>query len=593
MRTFPKLLSSQYAFDMAAVILEGFDKHYRIFREASHNARQNFETQNWRGISDLIRGRIDYYDERVRECILVLEEEFDAVNLDKDIWQQVKLHYIGLLTSHHQPELAETFFNSIITRVLNHNYYHNDFIFLRPTISTEYIENDEVRSQPTYQAYYPKSRDDLKETFNDIVVSHQLSIPFGNLRKNLDALILAVNEKLGSYAINVNFQIHVLTSLFFRNKMAYIIGRIINGDITIPMVIAIHINQRQLLEIDAILLNKEELSVLFSFTYSYFLVEMEVPSAYVTFLRSLMPRKPRQEIYTSLGLQKHGKNLFYRDFLHHLHHSTDQFRIAPGIKGLVMLVFDLPSYPYVFKIIKDYFPPPKETSRELIKSKYVLVKQHDRVGRMADTLEFSNIAFPLDRFEPTLLAELEKHCPSLLSYSTNSMGEREMMISHMYIERRMVPLNIVLQNGSDDEVEKSLIEYGNAIKELIAANIFPGDMLFKNFGLTRHGRVVFYDYDEIEYFTDCRIRTIPQARTEEEELSAEVWYHVGPKDIFPESYGTFLLGDARVKKYLLKHHADFFETQTWLNYQNQLKNGYTADHFGYPHHLRFQHRYPS
>lgn len=593
MRTFPKLLSSQYAFDMAAVILEGFDKHYRIFREASHNARQNFETQNWRGISDLIRGRIDYYDERVRECILVLEEEFDAVNLDKDIWQQVKLHYIGLLTYHHQPELAETFFNSIITRVLNHNYYHNDFIFLRPTISTEYIENDEVRSQPTYQAYYPKSREDFKETFNAIVISHQLTIPFGDLSKNLDALILAVDEKLGSYAINVNFQIHVLTSLFFRNKMAYIIGRIINGDITIPMVIAIHINQRQLLEIDAILLNKEELSVLFSFTYSYFLVEMEVPSAYVTFLRSLMPRKPRQEIYTSLGLQKHGKNLFYRDFLHHLHHSTDQFRIAPGIKGLVMLVFDLPSYPYVFKIIKDYFPPPKETSRELIKSKYVLVKQHDRVGRMADTLEFSNIAFPLDRFEPSLLAELEKHCPSLLSYSTNGIGEREMMISHMYIERRMVPLNIVLQNGSDDEVEKSLIEYGNAIKELIAANIFPGDMLFKNFGLTRHGRVVFYDYDEIEYFTDCRIRTIPQARTEEEELSAEVWYHVGPKDIFPESYGTFLLGDARVKKYLLKHHADFFETQTWLNYQNQLKNGYTADHFGYPHHLRFQHRYPS
>jgi len=593
MSNFPKLLSSQYAYDMAQVILEGFDKHYRIFREASFNAKKNFESQNWQGIRDLIKGRIDYYAERVSECIIVLDEEFDASNLDIEIWQQVKLHYIGLLTHHHQPELAETFFNSIITRVLNHTYYHNDFIFLRPTISTEYIENDEIRSKPTYKAHYPKTREDLKSTFSAIVTSYDLEVPFDHLDRNLDAMILAVDEKLGAYEIRVNFQIHVLTSLFFRNKMAYIVGRIINGEFAIPMVIALHINQKGLLEIDTILLNKEEVTILFSFTYSYFLVEMEVPSAYVTFLRTLMTRKPRQEIYTSLGLQKHGKNLFYRDFLHHLNHSTDQFRIAPGIKGLVMLVFDLPSYPYVFKLIKDYFPPPKETTRELIMSKYQLVKQHDRVGRMADSLEFSNIALPLDRFEPELLAELEKHCKSLLSYIENDAGEKELMISHLYIERRMTPLNIMLQTGTEEQVEKGLIEYGNAIKELIAANIFPGDMLYKNFGLTRHGRVVFYDYDEIEYFTDCNIRNIPQARTEEEEMSGETWYHVGPKDIFPESYGTFLLGDPRVRQYFMKHHADFFDPQTWRNFQNLLKDGRTPDHFGYPEQLRFKHRYPS
>ena len=576
---------------MAQVILEGFEKHYRIFREASLQAKEYFESQDWKGIQELIKGRIDYYDDRVRECVIALEEEFDAINLNSDIWQQVKLHYIGLLTNHHQPELAETFFNSIITRVLNHTYYHNDFIFLRPTISTEYIENDEIRSKPTYKAHYPKDHADFKDTFYEIVTSYELKVPFENIDKDLDDLIRAVDEKLTGYEIRTNFQIHVLTSLFFRNKMAYIVGRIINGDVTIPMVIALHINERNYLEIDTILLNKEEITILFSFTYSYFLVEMEVPSAYVTFLRSLMTRKPRQEIYTSLGLQKHGKNLFYRDFLHHLNHSTDQFRIAPGIKGLVMLVFDLPSYPYVFKMIKDYFPPPKETTRELIKSKYQLVKQHDRVGRMADTLEFANIALPLDRFDSELLAELEKHCKSLLSYTENDAGEKEVTISHLYIERRMIPLNIMLQNGSDDEVEKGLIEYGNAIKELIAANIFPGDMLYKNFGLTRHGRVVFYDYDEIEYFTDCNIRKIPQARTEEEEMSGETWYHVGPKDIFPESYGTFLLGDTRVKKYFLKHHADFFDPNTWLYFQNLLKAGHTPDHFGYPEHFRFKHRY--
>jgi len=593
MTNFPKLLSSQYAYDMAQVILDGFNKHYRIFREASREAKDYFEAKQWNGIRELIKGRIDYYDERVKECIFNLEEEFDAVNLHIDVWQQVKLHYIGLLTYHHQPELAETFFNSVITRVLNHSYFQNDFIFLRPTISTEYIENDEIRSKPTYRAHYPKGRGDFKKTFREIITSYEIQVPFNHLDKDLNNLIQALDEKLDTYEINVNFQIHVLTSVFFRNKMAYIVGRIINGDVTIPMIIAMFINDEERLEVDTILLNKEEISILFSFTYSYFLVEMEVPSAYVTFLRTLMPRKPRQEIYTALGLQKHGKNLFYRDFSHHLNHSTDQFRIAPGIKGLVMLVFDLPSYPYVFKLIKDYFPPPKETTRELIKSKYQLVKQHDRVGRMADNLEFSNIALPFARFEPELIAELEKHCKSLLTYSENEFGEKELLISHMYIERRMTPLNIMLQNGSDEEVEHSIIEYGCAIKELIAANIFPGDMLYKNFGVTRHGRVVFYDYDEIEYFTECNIRKIPQARTEEEEMSGETWYHVGPKDIFPESYGTFLLGDTRVKHYLMKHHADFFEPQMWLNYQQLLKDGQIPDHFGYSNQLRFTYRYPS
>jgi isocitrate dehydrogenase kinase/phosphatase len=591
MSKFPKLLSSQHAYDMAQVIVDGFDRHYRIFREASRDAKIDFELQNWSGIRDLIKGRIDYYDERVKECLLVLEEEFDATVLHVDIWQQVKLHYIGLLTNHHQPELAETFFNSVITRVLNNTYFHNDFVFIRPTISTEYIENDEILSHPTYHAYYPKDRADFKPCFHSIITSFSLEAPFKNLNRDIEYLIQALDEKIGSYEILVNFQIHVLTSVFFRNKMAYIVGRIINGDSTIPMIIAIHFNPEKHLEVDAVLFHPDEVAILFSFTYSYFLVEMEVPSAYVTFLRTIMPGKPRQEIYTALGLQKHGKSLFYRDFLHHLNHSRDQFRIAPGIKGLVMLVFDLPSYPYVFKMIKDYFPPPKETTRESIQSKYQLVKQHDRVGRMADTLEFVNIAFPLDRFDPDLLVELEKHCHSLISYGENDLGEKEIMISHMYIERRMMPLNIMLQTGTDEEVEQGLLEYGNAIKELIAANIFPGDMLYKNFGLTRHGRVVFYDYDEIEYFTDCNIRNIPEARTEEEEMSGEVWYHVGPKDIFPESYGTFLLGDERVRKYLLKHHADFFDPQMWIGYQQLLREGIIPDHFGYSHHLRFINRF--
>ena len=161
------------------------------------------------------------------------------------------------------------------------------------------------------------------------------------------------------------------------------------ADSVVPFAVPMRHAQPGLLALDAVLLTREQLLIIFSFAHSYFLVDMEVPSAYVQFLRSIMQGKPKAEIYTSVGLQKQGKNLFYRDLLHHLSHSSDQFIIAPGIKGLVMLVFTLPSFPYVFKMIKDYFPPPKDTTREKIQDKYLLVKRHDRLGRMADTLEYS------------------------------------------------------------------------------------------------------------------------------------------------------------------------------------------------------------
>jgi isocitrate dehydrogenase kinase/phosphatase len=312
------------------------------------------------------------------------------------------------------------------------------------------------------------------------------------------------------------------------------------------------------------------------------MVDMEVPSAYVQFLRSLMPRKPRAEIYNALGLQKHGKNLFYRDFLAHLRHSSDKFRIAPGIKGMVMLVFDLPSFPYVFKVIKDFYPPQKDTTRELIQSKYLVVKQHDRVGRMADTLEYSNVAFPRQRFEPELVAELKHFCPSLLEEDGDML-----VIKHLYIERRMIPLNIYLQEATPQQVQHAVVEYGNAIKDLVAANIFPGDMLWKNFGVTRHGKVVFYDYDEIEYLTDCNFRKVPAPRTEEEEMSGEVWYTVGPKDVFPETFGPFLLGNAQVREVFMAHHADLLDAAFWQGCKDRIKAGHVHDVFPYEPAKRF------
>ncbi|MCC8397426.1 bifunctional isocitrate dehydrogenase kinase/phosphatase [Paraburkholderia sp. MMS20-SJTR3] len=586
MNHFPKLLSSQIGFDVAQTMLEGFDRHYRVFRDAAIRAKTLFETGDWHGLQRLARERITSYDERVKECVVRLEDEYDAENIDSEVWQQIKLHYIGLLTSHRQPECAETFFNSVCCKILHRSYFNNDFIFVRPAISTEYIENDEPAAKPTYRAYYPGT-DGLAATLERIVTNFQLDAPFEDLTRDVGCVVQSIHDAFGVFDEAPNFQIHVLSSLFFRNKAAHIVGRIINGDALLPFAVPLRHVRPGVLALDTVLLRREQLLIIFSFSHSYFLVDMEVPSAYVQFLGTIMPGKPKAEIYTSLGLQKQGKNLFYRDLLHHLSHSSDRFIVAPGIKGLVMLVFTLPSFPYVFKVIKDNFPPPKETTREKIQEKYQLVKRHDRLGRMADTLEYSSVALPLSRLDDALLRELKKEVPSLLEYDGDNL-----VIRHLYIERRMVPLNLFLQNGNDADVEHGIKEYGNAVKELIQANIFPGDMLYKNFGVTRHGRVVFYDYDEIEYLTDCNVRAVPPPRNEEDEMSGEPWYAVGPHDIFPETYGTFLLGDPRVRRSFMQHHADFFEPALWQTHKDHLLKGELPDFFPYDQSVRFCVRYP-
>ncbi|MBT9467389.1 bifunctional isocitrate dehydrogenase kinase/phosphatase [Hydrogenophaga sp.] len=595
----PQRLDSTLAYAIAKAMMDGFNRHYRLFRTESARAKHRFETRDWLGQQRAQRERIEFYDLRVKECVMRLMKEFGADAQPMDVWEQVKLHYIGLLVNHHQPELAETFFNSVTTKILQRAYFQNDFIFVRPAVSTEYIENVEPSARPTYRCYYPTAETMQAEVLH-MLQDFDLRVPFENLERDAELVLGAMKRHFDHVKLRANCQFQVLSGLFFRNKGAYVVGKIINGFQEVPFALPILHNTDGKLVVDAALFGEDDLLILFSFARAYFMVDMEIPSAYVQFLRGMMPRKPRAEFYNALGLAKQGKTLFYRDFLFHMRHSTDKFRIAPGIKGMVMLVFDLPSFPFVFKVIKDFYPPQKDTSREQIRGKYLLVKQHDRVGRMADTLEFSEVGFPRDRFTDELIAEIQKFAPSQLEISDrDGDGDIEVVLKHCYIERRMIPLNIYLREAFDAlqaqaadptalaQLERAVVEYGNAIKDLVAANIFPGDMLWKNFGITRHGKVVFYDYDEIEYITDCNFRRVPEPRNAEDEMSGEVWYTVGKRDVFPETFGPFLLGNDAVREVFMKHHADLLDAAFWQSHKERIAAGHVHDVFPYERDRRF------
>ena len=563
---------------IARALIEGFNKHYRIFRDTSRRAKALFESAAWQAQLDAVRDRVQFYDDRVDETVQRLRHEFDADSLDDATWQAVKLHFIGILINHKQPELAETFFNSVCCKILHRTYFNNDYIFARPAMAVEFIES----RPPVYSSYYPRDKG-LRAAVKQIIDDFDWTRPFEDLDRDVDYLLRAVEHFMGGWpAMEVNSQLQVLYAAFYRNKTAYIIGKAINGYQEYPFAIAVRHTDGGRLYIDTILLEPWRISLLFSLSRAYFLVDMEVPSGYVGFLRSIMPGKPHSELYTMLGLGKQGKTLFFRDLLSHLRHSNDPFIVAPGIRGLVMLVFTLPSYPYVFKVIKDVFGASKNMDRATVKKKYLMVKHVDRVGRMADTLEFSNVALPLSRFAPELLAELRQ-----LAASSFEIDGDSVVIRHVYIERRMTPLNIYLEQADEAQTDDAVREYGNAIRELAAANIFPGDMLWKNFGVTRYGRVVFYDYDEIEYMTDCKFRKIPPAPYPEMELSGEAWYSAGPQDVFPEEFATFLLGRPAIRKAFVKHHRDLLSAPFWQHAQARIRDGQIEDFFPYPMTLRF------
>jgi len=563
---------------IAEATLEGFNRHYALFRDCARAAKSHFEAGNWLAIAHTSQDRIDFYDRRVAETVARLEREFGCDRIDEAHWEAVKRHYIGLLIDHKQPECAETFFNSVSCKILHRTYFHNRCLFVRPAVSTEHIDAD----PPSYRSYYPRQHG-LRHALIDVVLDFRLERRFADFRRDLRNLLRAFRSRFPRpFVLEANHQLQVLSSLFFRNRTAYIVGRVINGFNIHPFVVPIKHDANGRLYADALLMDPEQIALLFSANRAYFLVDMEVPSAYVTFLRAMVPVRTEAELYTMVGLQKQGKTLFFRDFLHHLKHSTDSFIVAPGIKGLVMTVFTLPSYPYVFKVIRDKIAPSKETTPEKVKEKYLLVKHHDRVGRMADTLEYSDVAFPRARFTPELFAELDAVAPAAFEED----GEM-IVVRHVYIERRMTPLNLYIETAPPAQRERAIRDYGDALKQIAAVNIFAGDLLFKNFGVTRFGRVVFYDYDEIEYITDCTFRRIPPVPAGYDEMDNDVWYPVAERDVFPEEFATFLLTDPAVRANFLAHHADLLEAEWWQAAQTRLAEGGLPEVLSYPDRVRF------
>ncbi len=573
--------SSQLALTFASTIVDGFDEYRGRFEEISAGAQQRFERADWLGMQKACIDRVDLYDLSVSLTTAQVRAQAGDEPMTAEVWQQARQQYSQLVVERTDGELAETFFNSIYNRTFRHHAIDDSKIFVRTSLP-EGWEPPKTGIVNTYLL-----NGNLPKLISRILDDYSFRVPYENKRRDVRNIVRHLRENpLEGLPMNSGARLEIVRSVFYRNKGAYIVGKAISGDDShsMPFVLPVLNNEEGGVYVDTLILDPDDVSVIFSFTRSYFMVEAPIPYEYVRFLHSLLPSKKIFELYSSFGFYKHGKTEFFRDFLDHMENSDDQFIIAPGIKGMVMTVFTLPSLDIVFKIIKDRFHPTKDMTRETVKEKYRLVKRHDKAGRMADTQEFSNFVFDRRRFSDELLEEL-----LTVAADTVEVTDDQVIISHLWAERRMTPLNIYIDNADSKQLRGVISEYGNAIRQLAAANIFPGDMLFKNFGVTRHGRVVFYDYDEICYLTECNFRRIPEARTPEQEMASEPWYSIAPEDVFPEEFRIFLAGRRRreVATVFNELHIDIFDPEYWKGLQSAIENGEVMDVFPYRRKKRF------
>jgi isocitrate dehydrogenase kinase/phosphatase len=535
----------------AAQIAEHFSLYNEEFGRITRRAAAHFmarDTEAARRDSVL---RIELYERRVAGCVLALGTQLQGRRADAGLWTDIKRAFDELVGLRADSDFYRTFFNSVTRDLFG-------TVGVNPEV--EFCATNVGRTAGSVPLRVYRVGAALPAAVREILAD----LPFGAVIADLESAVHRISADVGRHFENHRHSatpesIELLEPLFYRESRAFVVGRLVDDSSMTPLVIAFA-NTGDGVRVEAVMLTRAEIASLFGFARSYFHVDLPVVGAAITLLRAFMPRKPIDELYTVLGRAKQGKTERYFALQRHLDTSIDSFVHAPGERGLVMIVFTLPSHDLVFKVIRDRFGAPKKSTRAEVIDRYQFVFRHERAGRLVDAQEFKRLRLPRARFMPALAEELLREA----SESCRIDGE-DLIVEHCYIERRLRPLNLFLREADPAAAEAAIIDYGNALRDLASNNVFPGDLLLKNFGVTSHGGVIFYDYDELCQVSDCQFRDLPSASCEEEETSAEPWFYVGPNDVFPEQWLQFLSIPPALREVFLRHHGELLTASWWRN----------------------------
>lgn len=542
------------------LIYEGFERYNRQFRRITDRARRRFEERDWKGQIQDIGERVELYDKWCLKIQLQLRRGLEVGIDRRDHWRRVRDHYGSRIENVPDAGFMKTFFNSISRRIFGTVGTDDLLEFIQPA-PEEGLESLAMRRYPCW--------DDIETSLRRILKDFKFREPYRDPARDASFManqIVGYADRLGIGAEGVH-RFEFIDSHFFQGARGYLVGRIIHECRQLPIVVAFE-NTGHGIRVDAVLLEEAQVSNVFSYTRSYYFTDPTSVIGAVQFLHSILPRKPVDELYTVLGRLRQGKTERFRCFSEHLHRSHDLFAHAEGDPGLVMHVFTLQSFNLVFKVIRDQFGYPKNTTREQVVSKYRLVSRHDHAGRLIDTQEFLNLKMPVHRFEPRLLTDLLEGAAETIHREGDAL-----VLNRVYIERRVRPLNLYVREEIGERATAAILDYGQAIKDLAETNIFPGDLLLKNFGVTASGRVVFYDYDEVALVTDCRFRELPEPDDDFDLMDPGAVRYIGPHDIFPEEFIKFLAMETSLRNAFLDLHGDLLTAQYWRDVKNRRLAG--------------------
>jgi len=571
----------------AILIVRIFDSYLSEFLIITRRARTRFAERDWNGGRRDAAERLGVYEKVLAQASIQMEGILGKSAHERSTWINMKMLYAKLIAGRSNEDVAETFFNSITRKLLQTVGIDREveFFYLHP--------KNRPKSRPSEICRTYEQQSKTKDLLRSIINDHAFGAVYEDLERDLESAASEVDLFLWPIVRENNrYVMEVLRPCFYRNKVAYIVGRIVTKSQMIPIIIPCS-NDHSGLHIDSVLMQEGDADSIFGFATSYFQVETDSPRELVEFLSSILPHKPISDLYNAIGFYKHGKTEFYRDLHRFVHVSKEQFVIAPGVEGAVMVVFTLPNYHHVFKVIKDRpcFIRSNHTTDKIIdkaevKHRYRFVSNRDRVGRLVDTQEFENVRFKTKRYSKELLHEFEE-----VAREGVTIREGYVVIHHLYLQRKVTPLPMYFQQEENtNAIRQVVIDFGYFIKDLAATGLFPGDLFNTwNYGVTAGNRVVLYDYDDVMPLEDAQFRHKPGPMDEYEELNPEEeWIVAEPTDFFLDEMDSFVGIPRALRGIFNAEHKDLFTLQFWQNIKRRVSAGEIIDIIPYDRAKRFR-----
>jgi isocitrate dehydrogenase kinase/phosphatase len=555
----------------AELIADSHRGYFSAFNSLTAEAQEIFEKRDWTQSTLNAERRVRLYRAAVDAAWQKMQRLLPERLLDRRFWMAARLAFLERIFNDYEADLALTFFYSMMRLAFDQEdtpvEYDDDGL-----AQHSHIWNP----QPVWELYEatPKqmSRSVIRLLRNCGFRAH-----FENPQRDAGLVTARLLDDWGRLISGgTPRHLRMLRAVFYRDREAYLVGELTSRGRKLPVVLALR-NEEAGIRVDAVLTGKEDMrNILFISTRSTFHVHTDNYREVLSFLDTLSPERGHPAMCAVLGFTHPARVALNQRLQLHLRETGERFTATPGRVGMAMVVFAPPSFPYVFKVIRDYSSKTGWTGRTRIIDLYRWVHETNRGRLMLDAWLYRNLDFSRGHFDEGVVQELLRSAP----HSVRIEGDR-IIFKHVYAQRRVRPLNTFFDETRDRAQRENVIDaFGSFIKDLAGMGLFVGDCygLPFNTGLTHGLNVALFDFDDLGPLFRYRFRETPQLPTEQDEFlwnteTDGAWFPVGEFDVLVDEWERFLGVPPDLRDYFRRKHGDLFTIGYWVDVQRRLAAG--------------------